>query len=180
MDRCGTLLLRDVPSDDRGTLSDFKEVFRRNREINMSDCPGCVLELLETGELNASALNRDERRELQEFLNGISKEEQPLAKGKKKHRETRFDRINRLKSLYPGGRLTTVVVDTDNRFLYNGRRFELDRSLEQYSPRHTRYGDQYDMDRVMVIKCDDGSLFFADQDGASIDGSYVYDLGEVN
>lgn len=36
------------------------------------------------------------------------------------------------------------------------------------------------MDRVMVIECDDGSLFFADQDGASIDGSYVYDLGEVN
>ena len=82
MDRCGTLLLRDVPSDDRGTLSDFKEAFRRSREINMSDCPGCVLELLETGELNASALNRDERRELQEFLNGINKEEQPLAKGK--------------------------------------------------------------------------------------------------
>ena len=180
MDRCGTLLLRDVPSDDRDTLSDFKEAFRRSREINMSDCPGCVLELLETGELNASALNRDERRELQEFLNGINKEEQPLAKEKKRHWETRFDRINRIKNLYPGGQLTTVVVDTDNRFLYNGRRFELDQSLEQYSPRHTRYGDQYDMDRVMVIECDDGSLFFADQDGASIDGSYVYDLGEVN
>ena len=180
MDRCGTLLLRDVPSDDRGTLSDFKEAFRRSREINMSDCPGCVLELLETGELNASALNRDERRELQEFLNGINKEEQPLAKEKKRPRETKFDRINRIKNLYPGGRLTTVVVDTDNRFLYNGRRFELDQSLDQYSPRHTRYGDQYDMDRVMVIECDDGSLFFADQDGASIDGGYVYDLGEVN
>lgn len=146
----------------------------------MSDCPECVLELLETGELNTSALNRDERRELQEFLNCIDKEERRFAKGKKKHRETRFDRINRIKNLYPDGRLTTVIVDTDNRFLYNGKRFELDRSLEQYSPRHTRYGNHYDMDRVMVIECDDGSLFFADQDGASIDGSYVYDLGEVN
>jgi len=101
-----------VPSDDRGTLSDFKEAFRRSREIDMSDCPGCVLELLETGELNASALNRDERRELQEFLNEVDSQEacteadgKNTACHKTRRRETRFDRINAIMRLFPNGRI---------------------------------------------------------------------------
>ena len=180
MDRCGTFLLRDVPSDDRDTLSDFKESYRKSHEISMSDCPGHVLELLETGELNTSILNRDERRELQDFLNGNNEEGRTSTKTKKKCRETKFDRIGKLKKLCPDGRITTVSVDTENHFLYNSRRYEIDHCLKQYAPRRTRYGDQYDMDRVMVIERGDGSLFFADQDGNPIDGDYVHDLGEVN
>ena len=180
MDRCGTLLLRDVPSNDRDTLSAYKESILNSREINMSDCPACVLELLETGEMETAMLNRDQRRELQEFLNGTDEGEKPVSVRNKQRRETRFDRINKLMNLFPDGRITTVSVDTENRFVYCGRSYRIDPGVECYAPRHTRYGDQYDMDRVMVIERGDGSLYFADQEANPIHESMVYDMGEIN
>jgi hypothetical protein len=68
-------------------------------------------------------------------------------------------------------------VDTDNRFIYNSRVYELDSSLKQYAPKRTRYGDQYDMDRVTVIDCGDGEIHFADQDGYDIEDSMITCIG---
>lgn len=80
---------------------------------------------------------------------------------------------------FSNGRITTACVDTDNHFFYNGRCFEIDPGLIQYAPKHTRYGDKYDMDRIMIIECVDHSLHFADQDAHSIEDNLVYDLGEI-
>lgn len=177
MDRCGTLLLRDVVAEDRDTLTIYKEEALKNREINMSDCPAIVLQLLETGKLDTASLNCDERRELQAFLNGSASDEGDARCKKAKRRETRFERINGLMKRFPGGKLTAVSVDTDNQFYYNDRRFEIDSSLKGYAPRHTRYGDQYDMDRVMVMDCGNGSLHFADQDGYDIEDEMITSIG---
>lgn len=179
LDRCGTLLLQDVSPDDRETLSDYKAANRRSREVNMSDCPGCVLELLETGELDTSALNRDERRELDEFLHGAVPEETAEKKHKQPRRETRFDRINQLIKRFPNGRINSENVDTCNQFTYKGKRYELDSRLQQYAPKPTRYGEQYDMDRVMIIECPGGALHFADQDAHEIDDHMVFEVGRL-
>lgn len=145
----------------------------------MSDCPASVLQLLETGKLETTSLNRDERRELLEFLNG-SEDVAEIRPKKVKHRETRFERINALMKRYPNGKLTTVRVDTDNRFCYKNVWFEIDPSVKGYAPRHTRYGDQYDMDRVMVIDIGSGQLHFADQDGYAIEDNMIQTLeGEI-
>ena len=173
-----------MPSDDRDSLTSYKEAILRSREINLSDCPGCVAELLETGELDTSLLSKDQRRELAEFLNETESREacaeadgKNIACHKTRRRETRFDRINAIMRLFPNGRIATVSVDTDNRFIYNGRVYELDSSLKQYAPKRTRYGDQYDMDRVTVIDCGDGEIHFADQDGCDIEDSMITCIG---
>ena len=173
-----------MPSDDRDSLTSYKEAILRSREINLSDCPGCVAELLETGELDTSLLSKDHRRELAEFLNKVDSQEacteadgKNTACHKTRRRETRFDRINAIMRLFPNGRIATVSVDTDNRFIYNGRVYELDSSLKQYAPKRTRYGDQYDMDRVTVIDCGDGEIHFVDQDGYDIEDNMITCIG---
>ena len=186
-------------------MTSYKEAILRSREINLSDCPGCVAELLETGELDTSLLSKDQRRELAEFLNKVDSQEacteadgKNTACHKTRCRETRFDRINAIMRLFPNGRIATVSVDTDNRFIYNGRVYELDSSLKQYAPKRTRYGDQYDMDRVSlkqyapkrtrygdqydmdrvtVIDCGDGEIHFVDQDGYDIEDNMITCIG---
>ena len=168
-----------MPQDEKNTLSAYKESILGDREINLSDCPACVMELLETGELDTAALNHDERQELRTFLYGAEDDGKPEKACATQRRETRFDRINRLMKRFSNGRITTACVDTDNHFFYNGRCFEIDPGLTQYAPKHTRYGDQYDMDRIMIIECVDHTLHFADQDAHSIEDNLVYDLGEI-
>ena len=145
----------------------------------MSDCPVSVLQLLETGKLETTSLNRDERRELMKFLNG-SEDGKGVRLKKVKHRETRFDRINALMKQNPRSKLTTVRVDTDNRFCYKDSKYKIDPFVKGYAPRHTRYGDQYDMDRIMVIDSGSGQLHFADQDGYAIEDNMIQTLeGEI-
>ena len=92
----------------------------------------------------------------------------------------RADRSGQIDRNYGAGsraEIATVSVDTDNRFIYNGRVYELDSSLKQYAPKRTRYGDQYDMDRVTVIDCGDGEIHFVDQDGYDIEDNMITCIG---
>ena len=68
LDRCGTLLLRDVPEDSRDTLTSYKESMIRLREINASDCPPSVSSLLEGSEITQQSLCDTENQSLNTFL----------------------------------------------------------------------------------------------------------------
>ncbi len=50
LDRCGTLLLRDVPQEERDTLTSYKEMVIGRREISVTCCPAAVAECM-TAEL---------------------------------------------------------------------------------------------------------------------------------
>lgn len=56
-------------------------------------------------------------------------------------------------------------VDVDGNFQYEGAMFCVDSRQGKYAPHKTRYGDQYDMDRIICIRKADGGMLFADQDG---------------
>lgn len=49
----------------------------------------------------------------------------------------------------------------------------MDSTEGKYAPHKTRYGDQYDMDRIIVIDVPDGSVHFADQDGYLMDDGMI-------
>ncbi|MBR6710520.1 MAG: hypothetical protein IKI81_03220, partial [Selenomonadaceae bacterium] len=47
--------------------------------------------------------------------------------------------------------------------------YRVDSTQGKYAPYKTRYGNQYDMDRILVIALRDGGLLFADQEGHVLD-----------
>lgn len=67
-------------------------------------------------------------------------------------------------------------VDVDGSFSYQRSRYQVDVSEGRYAPKKTRYGDQYDIDRIIVILRRDGSRLFADQNGALLKDELVREV----
>ena len=177
LDRCGTLLLRDVPGDSRDTLTSYKESMIRLREINASDCPPCVSSLLEGREITQENLSETENQCLNSFLDHLSEKEQmvrkPREKKEKPRPSTRFERLEAIRRQYPGCQMRLCQVDVNGDFQYENERYRVDSTCGKYAPHKTRYGDQYDMDRILLILLPDGGRAFADQDGYLLDAGMV-------
>ncbi len=174
LDRCGTLLLRDVPPDERDTLTSYKEMVVGSREISVSDCPEAIAEMLESGCVQLNQLTSDDRlkyalltEKLDERMN-LRKAREPRVKT-----STRFDRLEAIRRMYTGCSLCGCRVDAEGCFEYDGAVYQVDSSEGKYAPRKTRYGDQYDMDRIIVVDVPDGGIHFADQDGYLLDDGMI-------
>ena len=166
LDRCGTLLLRDVPPDERDTLTSYKEMVVGSREINVSDCPEAIAEMLESGCVRLNRLTPDDRLRYELLTDKL--DERIGAQKKKVARarpSTRFERLEAIRNAFQGCTIHGCRVDTDGCFEHNGAVYQVDSTEGKYAPHKTRYGDQYDMDRIIVIDVPDGSVHFADQDG---------------
>ena len=174
LDRCGTLLLRDVPPDERDTLTSYKEMVVGSREINVSDCPEAIAEMLESGCVQLNRLTPDDRLRYELLTDKL--DEHMGAKKTNKTRvrpQTRYERLEAIQKTYPGCSLNGCRVDVDGRFEYKGTAYQVDSTQGKYAPRKTRYGDQYDMDRIIAIDVPDGNIRFADQDGYLMDDGMV-------
>lgn len=167
LDRCGTLLLRDVPSEKKDTLTSYKEMVVGSREINASDCPEAIASMLESGCMDRNLLTADDRLKYDMLLDAVENYGAGTEKKrvKKAHQLTRFERIEGIRRANPGSVLETCAVDVDGYFLCFGMQYRVDSTHGKYAPRKTRYGDQYDMDRIIGILRPDGRVLFADQDG---------------
>lgn len=64
-------------------------------------------------------------------------------------------------------------VDVDGVYFFRETPYQIDGACAQYAPKKTRYGDQYDMDRVIAIALSNGEVIFADQDGHMIDSAMI-------
>ena len=179
LDRCGTLLLRDVPPEHHDTLTSYKEMIIGSREINLSDCPEAITELAESGALDLSLLSADDKLRfelLKDKLHGQNKE---TVKEKPRH-SIRFDRLEAIRRKYPGCTMEVCRVDVDGFFSFGGHNYQVDSTRGKYAPHKTRYGDQYDMDRIIGIQCTDGTAKFADQDGYEMDDEMIEVQEKVN
>ena len=135
-----------------------------SREISLSDCPEAIAELAESGRLDWNRLSADDK--LQYALMKDRMQSCTAEKPKKqKKRSTRFDRLEAIRRKYPGCEMVTCRVDS---------------TRGKYAPRRTRYGDQYDMDRIIGICCADGTIRFADQDGYEVDDAMIEVREKVN
>lgn len=177
LDRCGTLLLRDVPKGGQDTLTSYKEMIVGNREISVSACPGGYAEMLENGALvigNASADDRLQYALLTEKLDsrGRSDQETDASKGQEK-KITRFDRLEAIRRDHPGCEMQGCRVDVDGVFFFREARYQINAECARYASKKTRYGDQYDMDYVIAAALPNGVVLFADQDGCTIDYAMI-------
>lgn len=174
LDRCGTLLLRDVPPDERDSLTSYKEMVVGSREISVSDCPEAIAEMLEGGCVQLNRLTPDERLRYALLTDRLDAHMGPQKKKETRARpSTRFERLESIRKSFPGCSLHGCGVDVNGRFEYRGSVYQVESTKGKYAPHKTRYGDQYDMDRIIVIDVPGGSRHFADQDGYMIDDGVI-------
>ena len=183
LDRCGTLLLRDIPKGEQDTLTSYKEMIVGSREISVSDCPEGIAQMAEDGAIDIGSASIDDRQRYALLIEKLDARERigqaAETSLRRRKRETRFDRLNAIGREYPNCAMHGCRVDVDGVFLFHGDRYRIDGACAQYAPRKTRYGDQYDMDRVIVIACPGGGVIFADQDGRILDQAMIMKCEEV-
>lgn len=174
LDRCGSLLLRDIPLDKRNTLTSYKEMVIGSREIGFSDCPAQLAAMAECGNVRLDMLPKEEKQAYRQLTERLDERCGSCSEKKdNKRRTTRFDRLNEIQRMYPGATLHRCQVDTDGCFEYNGAVYQVDSTQGKYAPHKTRYGDQYDMDRIIVIDVPGSGIHFADQDGYLMDDGMI-------
>lgn len=165
LDRCGTLLLRDVPQEERDTLTSYKEMVVGRREISVSSCPAAIADMYISGDVDLTKLKPDDRLDYEMLTERLALPEKRSAQPRT---NTKFDRLQKLKTSYPYCVLTSARVDTDGCFWFMGQGYQIDPDYEKYAPRKTRYGMQYDMDRVLILHDGSDAILFLAQDGIAI------------
>ena len=88
-------------------------------------------------------------------LSGDKKKSKPRQK-----QETRFDRIQNARKEYGKLKTTRAIVDTDNIFMFCGKRYKI--SYTKYQPEKTKVGDYYELDYVICAQTPGGGLLFFD------------------
>lgn len=68
LDGCAYLLLRDAPE---GTLTDYKEIMRGRKEIDVSSCPSWIADRLDAGGHTLSCAAREEQERFQVLLDRL-------------------------------------------------------------------------------------------------------------
>lgn len=143
-----------------------------SREISVSSCPEVIADMLESGKADLNILSPDDRLRYQLMVDHLQ-EQCPQERKPTFSQETRFDRLQRIRRKNPGCGLYICRVDTEGDFVYADKKYRVNSTQGKYAPHPTRYGDQYDMDRIIVIHLPDGSLQFADQDGYLLEDQMV-------
>ena len=150
-----------------------------SREINLSDCPEAITELAESGALDLSLLSADDKLRFELLKDRLRARNKETVKEKPRH-SIRFDRLEAIRRKYPGCTMEVCRVDVDGFFSFGGHNYQVDSTRGKYAPHKTRYGDQYDMDRIIGIQCTDGTAKFADQDGYEMDDEMIEVQEKVN
>lgn len=132
-----------------GIETEYKKAMHSRREIPASNCPTFIENMIYATGGTTDAIDRDECVGFQVMLDELDERtERHVAPNiKKEHAESRFHKRNRLG--IRGGEWCNV--DTDGVFEYRGRKYRIDPDEEQYQPKATEFGDQYDMDRILVV-----------------------------
>lgn len=148
-----------------------------SREIAVSSCPSCVQDLFYAG---AGVLRSDAEEEKTRFAQTLEDCNRVLdRKGirRKDRPETKFDRLERVRSMYPGCEIQACTVDTENVFRWREDMFRISDSLSQYKPQDTDSGEYYAMDRALVVHTGQAVHCFLDQSGVLIDPGMIEMIG---
>lgn len=172
LDACAFILLQDNKED---TLSRYKEMINGKREIPVSSCPPLISHLLESG-YHCEAEDMDEAQRYELMLDRLDSFGPPLSQSKRNREEraeTRSDRLEAIRSLYPGCVFHHCRIDTENHFEFDGEWFAVDTCVEEYNPIETKHGLLYDSDQVIVVVDEDGISHFFTQQVWPIDDALV-------
>lgn len=143
--------------DTEGMVTSYKDIMNGKREIPISSCPPQIEDLVYgTG----CMLHPQNEEEDGAFAKDADEPPVPQKKGRKPVFSEREKKIRQMYKDCPGASISYCLVDTDNRFVYGGERYEIDAAVEEYAPKHTALGTLYDMDQILCLKMKDSSIRF--------------------
>lgn len=147
-------------------VTDYKNVVRGNSEIPISSCPVYIEDRI-YGSGNATP-NEAESIAFQSMIERLEEEaikRSGKTKNKKQvNKETRHQKIEKIKTEYPGYRFVFATVNTKNEFAIDGTMYVIDESVESYSPKNVGGDALYDMDKIVVLISRDAKMEFFDQE----------------
>ena len=134
--------------DMQGIETDYKKVMHAKREIPVSNCPSFVDNMFYASGGTTDSIDAEESVRFREMTDRLDAkaEKYEAQKPQRKRQESKFHKCRRLG--IRGGEWCRV--DTDGRFEYNGRTYEIDKDEIQYQPVETEIGLLYDMDRILA------------------------------
>lgn len=151
-------------------VTDYKQLMNGKREIPVSSCPSFIEDTVYGGiHVNSNDLSKKAEGEC--FRGIMEKADYKVSKryktmpSRKPKRKTRFDRSEKLRREGGVKELIPAVVDTENVFHLGGATYCIDgEKCEKYSPKETKSGVLYDMDRVYCAVDGSGRTMFFDGD----------------
>lgn len=170
LDRVGYILIQDKP--DGKIITDYKEIRDRVALIPISCIP--QLENMFYGSSDESSGGFNPNYEDTEHMTRREKKiygslVEPRVTNKSINaRAERRKRIDSMRLAHPDATVAFVLVDTDNCFRFDGRRYRID-DIPQYRPKDVRGDLLYDMDQVICVS-DASDVYFYDQEFNTLDG----------
>lgn len=178
LDGLAYLLLRDDPGD---TLTTYKMIVRGSTEIDVSSCPAEIEDVLYGN--GATLRESNDIAAFEMLVEKLDSLAEPYKKPKKDKPKlghpNRYEKIERLKRDFPDSSIHILPVDTENIFEFDRQEYQIDESVRQYQPQHTREGVLFDMDRIVVVQTAENELIFLDQVFEPIHSSLIHALGET-
>lgn len=149
LDRLGWLLIEG----SGGIESEYKAMIHKVREIPVTDCPAEISDRIYSDYTPPiEGGGEDAFETLIERLKEIDKRKPPKPKP---HKETKFERIEKIRDAFPGCEFTWCGVDSDNTFEYKGKTYSIPEEMRGYI-------DDSQMDRILAVE-NEKRLAFYDQ-----------------
>ena len=156
LDRLGWLLIEGAG----GIESAYKSMVHKVREVPVTECPADISDYLYSD--RQSPIDEDDDQHFDRVLDKLKQIDKRKPKKPKPHVETRFERIESIRSSFPGCKFTWCIVDGDNTFEYDGMRLKVPEEMRGYI-------EDSQMDRILAVE-NERALRFYDQ---NIENMYV-------
>lgn len=146
-----------------GVVTDYKDIMNGKREIPISSCPSCVEDAVYGGGSTISSNSPDEDARFGQMLDKLDNRAAKVEKKKgnqKKRTITKADRQKAIRDEYGRCQFIYPIVNTENEFVFGGNTYVISDQAVQYAAKATVQGDLYDMDRIVCVITEAGTLFF--------------------
>ena len=139
-----------------GIVTGYKDLMNGKREIPVSSCPSYVENMLYASGASADEVSDEENRTFKMMCDELDERAAKITQPKKKKpaRTRQYQKYWSIRYANHGAEIKFANVDTDGYFVVNNKRYRV--TSEAYAPKQTKYGELYDMDRI--ISC--GERFY--------------------
>ena len=141
LDRLGWLLIEGAD----GIESEYKKMVHEVREIPVTECPADYSDLIYSD--RTPPVEEEDDQHFECVLDRLKRIDKRRPKKLLPHRETRFERIEKIRKGYPGCEFTWCIVDADNMFTYKGKRYSVPEEMRGYI-------EDSQMDRILAVESD--------------------------
>ncbi len=132
----------------QGIETEYKRIMNAKREIPVSSCPSNIENMLYANGGSPEIIDKDEQERFNLMLERLDRNASRYDDQKKPKKKIESGQQKRMRLGIHGGEWLTV--DTEGKFLLDGRQYIISDQAVQYAPVSTEYGDYYAMDKILA------------------------------